>query len=41
MDVLTLCLQINLQPEIKKCVIDFYNNFNFDIVSKQLKEFLI
>ncbi|MCI8825226.1 MAG: DUF5596 domain-containing protein [Lachnospiraceae bacterium] len=41
MDVLTLCLQINLQPEIKKCVIDFYDNFNFDIVSKQLKEFLI
>lgn len=22
MDVLTLCLQINLQPEIKECVID-------------------
>ncbi len=41
MDVLTLCTQINLQPEIKKYVIEFLDNFNFHIVKKQLKEFLI
>lgn len=41
MDIFTLCTQINLQPQIKKDVIDFCNNFNFDKVKKQLKEFLI
>ncbi len=41
MDVLTLCTQINLQPEIKKYVIEFLDNFNFHTVKKHLKEFLI
>lgn len=41
MDIFTFCTQINLQPEIKNRVIDFCNNFNFDTVEKQLKEFLI
>ncbi len=40
MDILTLCNEINLQTEIKNRVLDFADNFNFDTVDKQLKDFL-
>lgn len=40
MDILTLCYEINLQPEIKIRVLDFADSFNFDTVDKQLKDFL-
>ncbi|MCQ4021767.1 MULTISPECIES: acyltransferase domain-containing protein [unclassified Ruminococcus] len=40
MDILTLCNEINLQPEIKIRVLNFADNFNFDTVDKQLKDFL-
>ncbi len=40
MDILTLCNEINLQAEIKNRVLDFAENFNFDTVDKQLKDFL-
>lgn len=40
MDILTLCNKINLQTEIKNRVLDFADNFNFDTVDKQLKDFL-
>ncbi len=36
---LTLCNKINLQPEIKSRVIEFVNEFDFNSVNKQLKDF--
>lgn len=41
MDILTLCNTIKLQPEIKRRVIEFADNFDFNTVDKQLKDFLI
>ncbi len=41
MDILTLCNKIKLQPEIKTRVLEFANNFGFNTVDKQLKDFLI
>ena len=39
MDLLTLCDKIHLQPEIKSRVLAFSNDFDFNSVNKQLKEF--
>lgn len=41
MDVLYLCDKINLQPEIKSEVLRFSDAFDFKIVDKQLKDFLV
>lgn len=41
MDILTLCNKIKLQPDIKSRVLEFANNFDFNTVDKQLKNFLI
>jgi len=39
MNISTLCDIINLQPNIKVCVIEFSNTFDFTTVDKQLKSF--
>ena len=39
MNILTLCDKINLQPEIKSCVIEFANDFDFSTVANQLRDF--
>ena len=36
MDIYTLCEIIDLQPEIKSCVLDFSKDFDFTTVDKQL-----
>ena len=41
MDILTLCNKINLGTEIKSRVLEFADNFDFNTVDKQLKDFLI
>ena len=41
MDILTLCNKIKLQPEIKTRVLEFADNFDFNTIDKQLKNFLI
>lgn len=41
MDILTLCNKIKLQPDIKSRVLEFADNFDFNTVDKQLKDFLI
>lgn len=41
MDILTLCNKIKLQPKIKTRVLEFADNFDFNTVDKQLKDFLI
>lgn len=41
MDILTLCNEINLQSEIKSRVVAFADRFDFKIVDKQLKDFLV
>ena len=40
MNILHLCDKINLQPEIKRRVLGFSDQFNFATVDKQLKDFL-
>lgn len=39
MNITNLCDKINLQPEIKSCVIEFANGFDFSIVANQLRDF--
>lgn len=39
MNILTLCNIINLQHEIKSCVIEFANGFDFSTVDNQLRDF--
>lgn len=39
MNILTLCDKINLQPEIKSCVNEFANDFDFSTVTNQLRDF--
>ena len=39
MNITNLCDKINLQPEIKSCVIEFANGFYFSIVANQLRDF--
>lgn len=39
MDLLTLCNQIDLQPEIKGRVLAFENKFDFNTIDLQLKDF--
>lgn len=39
MNILTLCDKINLQPEIKSCVIEFANDFDFSTVANPLRDF--
>lgn len=41
MDILTLCNKIKLQTEIKSRVSEFADNFDFTVIDKQLKAFLI
>lgn len=41
MDILTLSNKIKLQPEIKTRVLEFADNFDFNTIDKQLKNFLI
>ncbi len=41
MNILYLCDKINLQPEIKSKVLRFSDAFDFKIVDKQLKDFLV
>ncbi|MGN1203043.1 MAG: acyltransferase domain-containing protein [Eubacterium sp.] len=41
MDILTLCNKTKLQPEIKTRVLEFADNFDFNTIDKQLKDFLI
>lgn len=40
-DILTLSNKIKLQPEIKTRVLEFADNFDFNTIDKQLKNFLI
>ena len=40
MNLKELCKKINLQPEIANRVLDFVHGFDFNIVNKQLKDFL-
>ena len=39
MELLALCDEIQLQPEIKSRVLKFANGFDFSSVNKQLKGF--
>lgn len=39
MDIYTLCDEIQLQTEVKSRVFDFFNDFDFTAVDKQLKAF--
>lgn len=41
MTLFELCDEIYIQPEIKTRVFDFANNFDFNAVNKQLKDFLV
>lgn len=41
MDILTLCKEIDLQPEIKDRVLDCERRIDFQAVEKQLKDFLV
>ncbi len=41
MDIKTLCDNIDLQSEIKSCMLKFADNFNFDTVNNLLKDFLV
>lgn len=41
MNISDLSKEINLQPEIKNCVLRFVDNFDFETVDNQLKSFLI
>lgn len=41
MNILKLCNEIDLQYEIKERVLAFSENFDFSIVDKQLKDFLV
>lgn len=41
MNILTLCNEIKLQPEIKNQVLAFVDSFDFNTVDKQLRDFLI
>lgn len=41
MNILTLCNEINLQPEIKSRVLAFADSFDFGTVEEQLKDFLV
>lgn len=40
MNILTLCDKINLQPEIKSCVIEFANDFDFS-AQRNMKKHLL
>ena len=39
MNITNLCDKINLQPEIKSCIIEFANDFDFSTVACQLRDF--
>ena len=41
MHIETLCCKIELQPELKKQVLEFSNNFDFQKVDKHQKEYFI
>ena len=41
MNITKLCDCIELQPEIKSCVLAFAEHFDFGTVDRQLKDFLV